>query len=84
MQSKCRSCHEKKSPYYSLLSLFYPSQACAIEDLDQNNLIITGGLDGGVTNKVTKYNSKGEATDLPTLNNARYNHERYNQKVRYR
>ena len=42
---------------YLLLSLFYPSQACAIEDLDENNLIIPGGgYDGGPTNRVTKYN----------------------------
>ena len=59
---------------YLLLPLFYPSQACAIEDFDVNNLIITGGYDGGPTNRVTKYNRNGEATDLPTLNNPRYHH----------
>ena len=60
---------------YLLLSIFYLSLACAIEDLDENNLIITGGgYDGGPTNRVTKYNRNGEATDLPTLNIPRYNH----------
>ena len=56
------------------MSLFYPSQACAIEDQDETSLIITGGWDGGAKNRVTKYDSNGEAIDLPTLNNARSDH----------
>ena len=37
-------------------------------------MIITGGYDGAVTNRVTKYNSNGEVTDWPTLNNPRRYH----------
>ena len=57
------------------MSILIPSAACAIDDLDGNDLIITGGYDVlGHTNRVTKYNKNGIATVLPTLNNARYTH----------
>ena len=54
------------------MSILIPSYACAIDDLDGNDLIVTGGY--GHTNRVTKYNRNGDATELPTLKNARCYH----------
>ena len=59
----------KRICYCQFFSL---SAACAIEDLDGNNLIITGG--SYEPNRVTKYDRNGDAADLATLNNARYYH----------
>ena len=52
---------------------------CAIEDGEE--VVLTGGVSGGggwnseiTENRVTRYNIQGEATPLPSLNTARYNH----------
>ena len=54
------------------------SDSCAIDDGEE--VVLTGGMSGGGRNKkitenrVTRYNIQGEATPLPSLNTARYNH----------
>ena len=56
----------------------YHSKACAIEDLNDNSLLITGGLDesGSATNRVTKYRGGGIGifSDMPKLNTGRSEH----------
>ena len=49
----------------------YISYHCAIEDDDE--VVLTGGHDGSQS-LVTRYNVKGEATSLPSLNTGRYLH----------
>ena len=54
--------------------------ACAIEDIEQDSLIITGGDDGdsdgddGYGDRVTKYDRNGQHMDMPTLNEGRAYH----------
>ena len=58
----------------SQTSTVYHSVACGIEDHEDNTFIITGGWDGGSTNRVTRYTQTGQFTDLPTLKTARSSH----------
>ena len=54
------------------------SWSCAIEDGEE--VVLTGGVTGGgmrpkiTESTVTRYNMEGQATSLPSLNIARYNH----------
>ena len=47
--------------------------ACAIEVPGTDNIVITGGWPDGVS-RVVMYNTQGEATLLPSLQTARYQH----------
>ena len=53
------------------------SSGCAIEDLDRNSLMITGGCCGsGLSGlaTVTMFDRAGNSVDLPLLNTGRTNH----------
>ena len=61
--------------------MFYHRGSCAIENPDDNSLLITGGLrqpDNSyyATSRVTKYRAGGVGiyNDMPSLNIARKNH----------
>ena len=56
--------------------LFF-SSGCAIEDLDRNSLMITGGCCGSGHSglaRVTMFDRAGNSVDLPLLNTGRTNH----------
>ena len=54
------------------------SDSCAIDDGEE--VVLTGGVTGGglrpkiTETRVTRYNMEGQATHLPSLNTARYDH----------
>ena len=57
-----------------MISIFYPSYHCAIEDDDE--VVLTGGVGshGWSDDGVTRYNVEGEATSLPSLITGRFSH----------
>ena len=61
--------------YNSDINVYY-SSACAIEDPDKGNVIVTGGITGGIFNRkiVSVYNRVDWEEDLPSLNTGRWYH----------
>ena len=62
------------TPSFTLVKRrFRYSNRCAIDDGEE--VVLTGGWSPGTTySTVTRYNMQGQATSLPSLNTARYDH----------